>query len=342
MKATAIVFKNVSEVTLEEIELPQPTAEDIVVETLVSGVSVGTERWALIGKRAEMKFPHIPGYMGIGKVVEAGDKAAAKGFRTGRMVNFFQSRMPKPYSDNSWMGAHLSKAVIDVSTALDWNPEGMNVHRCELLPEGMDPLDASLTGLCGVAMRGIEMAVVPAASKVLVVGVGVIGQYAAQVCRCKGALVAVSDVSDDRLAIAKKLGAELVVNSKKENLNEKAKEFAPQGFDIIIDTSSSAAVVHSVFPLLRQFGKFVFQGWYPPPTPLDLNLFHGKLPSVFFPCAHSGRAVAAAMRLVNDKRLNTRDLLTHVASPKDAAKIYQMVEKGSDDFLGIAFDWRKQ
>ena len=38
-----------------EVGLPDPTADDIVVQTEVSGVSVGTERWALIGKRAEIK-----------------------------------------------------------------------------------------------------------------------------------------------------------------------------------------------------------------------------------------------------------------------------------------------
>lgn len=341
MKTKAIVFKNVSKVTVEELNLPDPTPKDIVVETIVTGVSVGTERWALIGKRSEIKFPNVPGYMGIGKVLEVGKEAKTKGFRKGSMVNFFRSRMPKPYGDNSWMASHLSMAVVDVSTALDWDPEGFNCHQCDILPEGMDPIEASLTGLCAVALRGIEMAVVPAGAKVLIVGVGVIGQYAAQVCRCKGALTAVTDVSPQRLEVARKLGADLVVNSKTENLAEKSKDFAPNGFDIIIDTSSSPSVVNSVFPLLKLFGKFVFQGWYPPPSSLDLNAFHMRLPTVFFPCAHTGRSVATAMRLANEKRISTKSLITHTVSPKEASAIYKMVEKGGDEFLGIVFDWRK-
>ena len=72
MKSTAIVFEGVRQVGLGEIDLPPAAEQDLVVETLVSGISVGTERWALIGSRGEMKFPHVPGYLSVGRVVQAG------------------------------------------------------------------------------------------------------------------------------------------------------------------------------------------------------------------------------------------------------------------------------
>ena len=48
-----------------------------IADFFYTGVSVGTERWALIGKRAEISFPNVPGYMGIGRVTKVGDAAAA-------------------------------------------------------------------------------------------------------------------------------------------------------------------------------------------------------------------------------------------------------------------------
>ena len=341
MKAKAIVFEKVGKVALKTITLPQPTPADILVETEVSGVSVGTERWALIGKRGEIKFPNIPGYMGIGRIIAVGKDARKRGWRVGGRVNLGASRLTAPLAGNSWMATHLSHAVVDVCNGVEWDPEGFNGHRCEALPEGLAPLDASLCALAAVAQRGIEMAGVPAGAKVLVSGLGVIGQYAAQISRLKGAQVAVTDVVEARLDVARQLGADWVINVKQESLADRATAIAPKGFDIIIDTSSIPAVVNKLFPFLKLWGKFVFQGWYPPPSALDLNAFHMRLPTCFFPCGHTGRAVATAMRWVAAGKLATRPLITHVVRPEEAPAMYRMMVAGSENFLGVVFDWQR-
>jgi bacteriochlorophyllide a dehydrogenase len=340
MKAKAIVFDKVKKVVLRNVELPKPTPEDIVIENDVSGVSVGTERWALIGKRAEIQFPNIPGYMGIGHVLSVGKDAAKRGYKVGDRVNYGASRLTAPLDGKSWMSTHLSHAVVNVCSGVEWDPEGFNGHRCEFLPANLDPLDASLCALAAVAQRGIEMAVIPAGTKVLVSGLGVIGQYAAQICRLKGAQVAVTDVVEARLDVARQLGAEWVINVKKEKLAERAAAIAPKGFDVIIDTSSIPAVVNGLFPFLKLWGKFVFQGWYPPPSALDLNAVHMRLPTCFVPCGHTGRAVATAMRWVAAGKLNTRSLITHVVKPEEAPEMYDLMVAGSEKFLGVVFDWR--
>lgn len=339
MKSNAIIFVKPGEVSLAEVELPAPTPRDIVVKTEVGGISVGTERWAYLGKRDEIQFPNVPGYMAAGRVVSVGAEAAARGWREGDRVYYFRTRLTGELEANSWMGSHVADAVIDVC-----GPRGngaMEIHHCEKLPAGLAPEEAALAGLCGVALRGIEMAGVPAGAKVLVCGLGVIGQFAAQACLLKGAEVTATDVVGRRLEIARVLGADHVVNGKTENLAERAREIAPEGFDIIIDTSSVAAVVNALFPLLKLRGKFVFQGWYPPPTPLDLNALHQRMPSAYFPCAHSGEAVAVALGWAARGWLRSAPLVTHTFAPAQAAEAYAMVGRGSDEFLGILIDWRK-
>ena len=238
------------------------------------------------------------------------------------------------------MGSHVSRAVVDVVTPLESDPQRTLGMMCEVLPAGLDPLDASLAGLAAVSLQGIEMAVVPAGEQVLVAGLGVVGQYAAQACRLKGARVAVSDPVQLRLDIACRLGADWTINPAEESLAERAKEIAPGGFDIIIDTSSIPAVVIELFPLLKNCGKFVFQGFYPPPSELDLATVACCMPTCFFPNGHNGRHVAVAMQWMADGRMDTRSLITHTATPDDAPDIYKMIAAGSQDFLGVAFDWR--
>ncbi|MBN1557725.1 MAG: zinc-binding alcohol dehydrogenase [Lentisphaerae bacterium] len=337
MQTRAIVFPGPNRAVLDEIPLPDPETEDVVVELEMSGVSVGTERWAYKGLRPEITFPNVPGYMGIGRVVEAGKQAAARGFRDGMRVNFFSARMVPPY-DGSWMAAHLARAVV--RTAEPPPPGSFDVHRILPVPEGLRPEGASLTGLCGVALRGIEMAVIPVGARVLVVGLGILGQYAAQVCRIKGARVCAADVDGARLELAAKLGAEWTVNPAAEDMPARAAALAPGGFDIIIDTSSKPEVVNTLFPLLALRGRFVFQGWYPPPSSLDLHAIQNRLATCYFPSAHNDAAVAAAMQWTADGRLNTEALITHRPRPEEAPEIYRMIDENREPFLGVVFDWR--
>lgn len=341
MRTRAVVFTAPGTIAIEEFALPDPQPTDVVVRMDVSGVSVGTERWALLGKRPEMAFPHVPGYMGIGTVVEAGEAAAARGWKAGMGINFGRSRLPEPHAAHSWMGTHLADAVVDVCTGIDTPPGATPWFKAEPVPVGLDAESASLTQLCAVALRGIEMTRIPAGGTVLVVGAGVIGQFAAQVCRLKGARVMVCDVVAARLAIASRTGAEWTVDSTQEDLAARAKAIAPQGFDVIIDTSSIPAVVNRVMPLLRERGDFIFQGWYPPPSALDLNLFHGRQPSCHFPCGHGGAHVATAMRWARDGRIDCRSLLTKVVRPEQAPEFFRHMAGSSEAFLGAAIDWRQ-
>lgn len=340
MNSKAIVFVRPETVELGEVPLPPVAASDLLVKTLISGVSVGTERWAWLGKRAEIRFPNVPGYMAVGRVLETGADAAARGYRKDDLVYYFASKLAGKFEGASWMSSHLSHAVVDVCNGVEFNRDALDVHRCERVPAGADPQAVALAGLGAVAMRGIEMAGIPAGAKVLVAGLGVIGQFAAQIGRLKGAQVAVTDRVASRLKIAADNGADWVIDATREDLAGRSREIAPLGYDIIIDTTSSAAVVNSLFPLLRMRGKFVFQGWYPPPTALNLDALHQRLPTCYSPCAHSGEAVKAVMQWIADEHLKTENLITHFARPEQAAEIYQMIGAGSENFLGVLFDWR--
>ena len=339
MKTKAIVFPAAGAVELRELTLPDPTPKDLVVETVKSAISVGTERWLYQGKRQEIAFPTVPGYLGIGRVLEVGSEAAARGHRVGELVNFSTSRLPAGY-DRTWMGTHLSHAVINACDGVDYVEGEFNATLIEKVPEGCTPEQVALTQLCAVAYRGIEMATVPAGVKVLVNGLGVLGQFAVQLCRLKGARVAAADVRESRLRLARKYGAEWLIDSRKEKVVEVAPEITGgKGFDIIIDTSSIPAVCMEIFPALRLYGKFIFQGWYPPPSTFDCNLMHGRIPTCYFPCGDTGRETRVAMEQVAAGLIDELKMITHTVRPEEAPAIYRMIDENREEFMGILFDW---
>jgi 2-desacetyl-2-hydroxyethyl bacteriochlorophyllide A dehydrogenase len=340
MNGQAIVFESVGKVGLREYEVPQLTERDVLAETVVSAVSAGTERWAFIGKRKELTFPNVPGYMAIARVTHVGTEAKSRGYAEGQFINLSRARIPEPLASNSWMGSHLSHAVVDVCVP-PWQPGGFNGMHVERLPSGLDMMQASLTQLASVALRGIEMATVPMGATVLICGLGVIGLYATQICRLKGAIVTATDVIPSRLKLAAQYGAQHVVDGSKEDLAARSREIEPQGYDIIIDTSSIPAVVNGLFPLLKLWGKFVFQGWYPPPSAFDFNALHLRMATCYVPCGHSGRGTAAAMAWAAEGKLDTKSMISHVVAPAECKSIYELLADGSQELLGAVFDWTK-
>lgn len=331
MKTKAIVFTGEEKAELHDIEIPRIDENEVLVENLVTGVSVGTERWALTGKRPEMKFPLIPGYMAIGKILESGKNVDQKKYAAGTVIYYSRGRLPEPYVNGSWMSAHTGNAIAKATE------DSLAIP----LPEGLNPESASLAGLCAVAMNGIEMATIKAGDNVLVSGVGVIGQFAAQVCRLKGARVAVTDIVQERLNIAEENGAEMVINPNNDNMEKVSREFAPEGFDVIIDTSSIEAVVNSLWSLLKRNGKFILQGYYPAPTSINTREAALVMPTIYMPDGISVKSLPAIFNWMNKGNLKTENLLTHLVKPEKAPEIYDMINKGSENFLGISFDWRK-
>ena len=139
MLIKGIVFPEPRKVEIQSFEAPALQPDEILVKTEYSGVSQGTEIWTYLGTRPEIKFPTVPGYQTIGKVLETGNKVV--NFKPGQRVMVTSSRLPSSFPD-TWMGAHSSHVVTKDAV---------------LVPEGCDPVGAAVSALAAVSLRGIRM-----------------------------------------------------------------------------------------------------------------------------------------------------------------------------------------
>ncbi|MAE65805.1 MAG: theronine dehydrogenase [Phycisphaeraceae bacterium] len=332
MRAKAIVFEAERRVAVQEIEIPEPTEGEVVVRSTVTGVSVGTERWALTGQRPEIKYPNVPGYLGVGVVEQVG--AGCEGYRVGDRVFFFACRLLPPHGEHSWMTTHVSRAVVPVKRGHDWPP-----YVCRI-PDGVPDSSAAMAGLGAVAARGVDMIKVTSKDIALVLGLGMIGQGAAQVLRAKGARVVVADMLPDRVERALEVGADAGVVLDGGPIHPQVAAHLPaNGADIVVDTTSVAPVVQQLADLVRMEGQVLLQGYYPGLMPFNLHDLHGKRPSVQVACAQSAESHEYVHRLIAAGMAKLEPLVTHRASPSDAPEIYQMVLDKPDEFLGIVFEW---
>jgi threonine dehydrogenase-like Zn-dependent dehydrogenase len=112
-----------------------------------------------------------------------------------------------------------------------------------------------------IGMQACSRGQVSAGDTVLIHGAGTIGCVNLVMAKRLGARVLISDLIPERLEMAKKLGADAVVNSKEENLGEKLKAFTgSEGVNVIIDCVGLPSLMHFNIDNASRFGRIVLVG----------------------------------------------------------------------------------
>src|SRR5213594_3679687 len=127
----------------------------------------------------------------------------------------------------------------------------------------MDPM--------GNAFHTVLTAEIPG-STVFVVGCGPIGCFAVGIAKAAGAAkVIASDVNPNRLALAKKMGAHVTINAKRDDVVQTVlAETAEEGADVVCEMSGVPAAVHQAFAAVRLGGRVQLLGIPDGQVPMDL------------------------------------------------------------------------
>ncbi|MGB8355730.1 MAG: zinc-binding alcohol dehydrogenase [Chthoniobacteraceae bacterium] len=323
MSGKGIVFQEPGKVEIQSYDIPSLEPDEILVKTEYSGVSQGTEIWAYQGMRPEIKFPTVPGYQTIGRVLETGSKVA--NFTPGQRVMVTASRLPSSFPE-TWMGAHSSHVVAKEATPV---------------PEGCDPVGAAVSALAAVSLRGICMLDIGFGDVVVVTGQGLIGQSSAQLAGLRGGIVIATDIMPSRLALSKKNGTAIVVNVKEQNLGDVVRELRPKGVDAVIETTGRSDQFAPCVDLLRWEGQLLLQGWYAKPVTFDFHATHLKKPRVAITCGFDLKDASTCMELSLYGKLKLRELVSHLVPFEQAPEIYPRLAAGDPEFLGVVFDWTR-
>lgn len=156
--------------------------------------------------------------------------------------------------------------------------------RVHLIPDNVDDISAALTEpLACVCHAVFDLSVILPTDLVLVSGPGPIGLMTMQVIRSFGARVVVSgtDVDEERLALARKLGAEYTINVQKESLADRINELtAGKGVDVVMECSGSAHGMNSGLKVLKKRGYFTQLGMGKPVIEFYVEALNYKEPHI--------------------------------------------------------------
>jgi propanol-preferring alcohol dehydrogenase len=138
------------------------------------------------------------------------------------------------------------------------------------LPDNLSFEEAAPLLCAGVTVhRAMKKAELQSGQKVAVFGVGGLGHLAIQLAKAKGAEVIAVDVAEDKLALARECGADLVVNAANGQAHKEIKKATGGGAHVVMVTSGSRAAYETAFRSIRKAGALAIVGMAPEPVPLS-------------------------------------------------------------------------
>lgn len=255
-----------------DVPAPQVDADRVLVRVKNSCISVGTEMAGVAnsGKSLWQKAKEKP--QNVQKVI---NKLKTDG--VAKTVNLVKSKMdaemPVGYSAAGEVIA-VGQNIRDIKVGDRVGCAGAQcAHHAEIIsvprnllvkiPDNVSYEDASVVTLGSIALQGVRRAKPTLGECFVVIGLGVIGQLTVQMLKANGCKVIVSDLDDERIAMAIKHGADFAIHpGKQPDIQTVDQLTGSVGADGVIITaaSHSDAIVHTAFQMCRRKARVVCVG----------------------------------------------------------------------------------
>lgn len=336
MKIRKLTIHEPGRIELLEDEMDETLApHEALVETGFSVVSAGTEGAGFTGLVKQMPFgdsgqyPRGTGYGNLGKVLSIGADVAS--CKVGDQVLSFSHHATHVKADSRRMTLPM--------------PDGAGEH-------------LAFTRMAGVSISSLRASSVQPGDSVLVIGAGLVGNFAAQLFRLAGADVAIADLSDLRLERARQCGIERTCNVGRQDLLPFVNEWThDEGVRISVEAIGISEVVAQAVACTGKHGEVILLGSPRAPAVFDVTamLLRVHLQAIRMIGAlewrwpqhetEGRRDIDSNYRQIAQwiaqGRLVVEPLLTHRASPTDCQMIYDGLTSSREEFLGAVFDWSR-
>ncbi len=275
MKAVQIV--NPQEMRVVDIDKPVLGVGEVMVKIEYVGFC-GSDLNTFLGRNPMVKLPIIPGHE-VGAVIEEIGEGVPEGFAKGMNVTL------NPYTNCGKCASCRNGRV----NACEHN-ETLGVQRngvmCEyavlpwqkIIPAGeLSSRTCALIEPMSVGFHAVSRAQVIDNEFVMVVGCGMVGLGAVIRASQRGALVIAVDVDDEKLALAKRIGAAYTVNSKTENVHERIQSITGGfGVDVVVEAVGSPATYVMAIEEVSFTGRVTYIGYSKTEVSFQTKLFVQK------------------------------------------------------------------
>lgn len=347
MRARGVVFVGPEQAELEEYDVSAENLgpHEALVESEYSIISAGTEgsfftnlmpKTPPIYRAQPIIYPARTGYGHLGTVLATGSEV--KNINPGDRILTFSRH-------GSIVQANTARFALQV-------------------PSDIDGRHAIFTRMAGVAISAVRSSSVQAGDRVAIIGMGLVGNFAAQLFQLAGAEVIAFDISEMRLHQAQACGIEKVFNSREVDPIAVVRDWVGSsddrgGANIVVEAIGESSLVAQAVEMCGRHGEVILLGSPRAPFPGDLTPMLARIHLLAirmigalewtFPISENTERARVTIegnyrqiiRWIHDRRLIVDPLLTHVLSPEACQEAYFGLAHQKDEYIGVVFDWSR-
>ena len=268
----AVVEEFGSKLIIQDLPIPVPGPGQALVKLITSGVC-HTDLHAAHGDwPVKPTPPFIPGHEGVGEVIALGEGVTH--LHVGQLVGnawLFSACGECEFCTTGW------ETLCEKQQNSGYSVDGsfgqymlVDAAYAALIPDGADPVEVAPILCAGVTVyKGLKMTEARPGQWVVISGIGGLGHIAVQYAKAMGLRVAAVDIDDDKLALATRHGAELVVNARTQDPIEVIQS-ATGGAHGILVTAVHPDAFGQAIHMSRRGGTIVFNGLPPGDFPASI------------------------------------------------------------------------
>ena len=328
------MYYNNRDVRLEEMQVPRIGPDELLVHIFASSIcGSDTMEWYRI-KRA----PLVLGHEIAGRIAQAGEGVV--GFHEGDRV--VATHHVPCFSCHYCRSGHetvcntlLGETHFDPGGFCEYvRLPAINVDRGTwLLPDEVTYEAATFVEPLACVLRGQRIAGIQLGASVLVLGSGIAGLLHVKLALANGAgMVVATDLSSERLALARQYGAHHTLPADSDVPLEFNKLNNGRGADVVIVCAAAETVCQQAFQAVGRGGVILLFAPTPADTEVPLNIndvFWRRDVTVTTSYAASPNDCAGALELIRSKRVRVDDMITHRFGLADTGVGFRLVAEGA-------------
>lgn len=324
----AAMLYGYKDIRVEEVPTPKAGEDEILFKVIACGICPSDVRG--YNRNQKMEHPRIPGHESVGVVEEIGDKV--EGVELG-------DRIVRDWRDTCGVCYYCRKGLYNFCLHAETPARsGFRGGFCQYskvrnpvyrkIPDNVTFEEAAFTEPLACCINGIHQSNIEIGDDVAIIGCGPIGLQLLQLSKVRGARIIAVDLKDDRLKMAKKLGAHDVINAREQDTKEAIMGLTDnRGVNTSIVAVGGAVPIKNGLDVLDYDGTLnIFAGTYPKAEiPLDPNPPHYKHLKITGSHDFTPHDFSTALKLIEKGIVDVKSLISHRLPLEETKKGFDIV-----------------
>jgi 2-desacetyl-2-hydroxyethyl bacteriochlorophyllide A dehydrogenase len=328
-KMNRIIISNPGEVKVTEAEVPIPEPGEVLLKLKHVGFC-GSDLSTYLGKNPMVQYPRVPGHEISAEIAETGIDVP-EDFEPGLTVTVVpytncgkcpSCRRGRAYACqfNQTLGIQRDGAMQEY-LAVPWQKI--------LKAPRLNHLELAMVEPLTVGFHAVERARVINSDTVMILGCGMIGAGAIVGAAARGANVIAVDIDDNKLLLAKKLGARFLINSKESDLHQMLVQLTGgDGPDVVVEAAGNPVTYRAAVDEVSFTGRVVYIGYAGQEVSFATKLFVQKELDILGSRNATKEDFRAVISYLERGGFPLEQMITRKVRPEEAS---EAVKQWSDD-----------